>query len=132
MGAADPWKIVLASDPLRDARHKAHTGRQFLELQPRPQIRDRVIRAGSAGNILHFDPRLALDGGPDGLAAYHAIAADARRLLAPNARLLAETGKGQDVAVASLFAAAGLRGIGTARDLAGISRVVFAIRDPNP
>jgi release factor glutamine methyltransferase len=82
--------------------------------------------AALAAEVRDFDPRPALDGGPDGLAAYRAIAADARRLLAPNAHLLAETGKGQDAAVASLFAAAGLRGIGTAPDLAGISRVVFA------
>jgi len=85
-----------------------------------------------AAEVRDFDPHAALDGGPDGLAAYRAIAADARRLLLPNAHLFAETGKGQDAAVASLFAAAGLRGIGTAADLAGISRVVFATRHPNP
>ncbi len=96
-----------------------------------PYLRSGEIAALPA-EVRDFDPRPALDGGPDGLAAYRAIAADARRLLAPNAHLVAETGKGQDAAVASLFAAAGLRRIGTARDLAGISRVVFAIGDPNP
>ena len=35
--------------------------------------------------VRDYDPRRALDGGADGLAAYRAIAADARRLLAPQA-----------------------------------------------
>src|SRR5262249_20582842 len=38
------------------------------------------------------DPRLALDGGEDGLSAYRAIAADARRLLAPGGALVVELG----------------------------------------
>jgi release factor glutamine methyltransferase len=80
--------------------------------------------------VRDFDPFGALDGGPDGLAAYRAIAADARRLLAPNAHLVAEIGDGQRDAVSSLFAAAGLGRIRIASDLAGTSRAVLAIRDP--
>ena len=41
------------------------------------------------------DPRLALDGGTDGLAAYRAIAADARRLLAPRRRARGRAWRGQ-------------------------------------
>ena len=77
-----------------------------------------------------FDPRGALDGGPDGLAAYRAIAMDARRIVAPNAHFVAEIGKGQGNAVAALFAAAGFGDIRIAPDLAGISRAVTAIRNP--
>jgi release factor glutamine methyltransferase len=76
--------------------------------------------------VRDFDPCLALDGGADGLEAYRVIAADAFRLLAPKGRLFAEIGKDQDAQVAALFAAAGLRGIEVAPDLAGIPRVVFA------
>ena len=67
---------------------------------------------------------------PDGLAAYRAIAADARRLLAPGAHLVMEIGAGQADAVSALAAAAGLGAIAVAPDLAGIGRVVSARRNP--
>jgi release factor glutamine methyltransferase len=55
-----------------------------------------------------FDPRGALDGGPDGLDCYRAIAAAAPALLAPDGALVVELGAGQAEPVAALFAAAGL------------------------
>jgi release factor glutamine methyltransferase len=81
-------------------------------------------------DVREFDPRAALDGGPDGLAAYRTVATDARRILAPNAHLIAEIGNGQSDAVAALFAAAGFGRIRIAPDLAGISRAVVATRNP--
>jgi len=90
--------------------------------------RDEIVTLDS--EVRDFDPRGALDGGPDGLAAYRAIAIDARRIVAPNAHLIAEIGRGQGVAVAALFAAAGFRDVRITPDLAGISRVVTAIRNP--
>jgi release factor glutamine methyltransferase len=80
-----------------------------------------------APDVRDYDPRAALDGGPDGLAAYRAIAADARRLLAPQGWLAVEIGVGQAEAVAALLAAYGLAVAGTARcDLGGCPRVVVA------
>jgi release factor glutamine methyltransferase len=73
-----------------------------------------------------FDPRLALDGGQDGLDGYRAIAADARRLLAPEGILVVELGFGQAAAVGSLFAAAGLVSSAPRHDLSGISRALVA------
>ena len=43
-----------------------------------------------APDVRDYDPRLALDGGPDGLSAYRAIVADAKRLLAPGGYLVLE------------------------------------------
>jgi release factor glutamine methyltransferase len=84
-----------------------------------------------APDVRDFDPRSALDGGSDGLAAYRAIAADAKRLLAPGGWLAAEIGIGQADAVAALFAQAGLAIPHAPRhDLAGRPRVVTARRDP--
>jgi len=54
------------------------------------------------------EPSLALDGGIDGLAGYHAIAADALRLLSPFGHMVIELGAGQAADVSSLFSAAGL------------------------
>jgi release factor glutamine methyltransferase len=86
--------------------------------------------AALAPEVRDFDPRGALDGGPDGLGAYRAIAADAGRLLAPGAHVVMEIGAGQADAVSALAAAAGLGSIAVAPDLAGIGRVVSARRNP--
>src|SRR5262245_44573981 len=40
---------------LRDARHHPQRGGQLFHLQPRPQVRDRVIGARLAGNLPHRD-----------------------------------------------------------------------------
>ncbi len=80
-----------------------------------------------APDVRDYDPRAALDGGLDGLAAYRAIAADAPRLLAPGGWLAVEIGIGQAEAVAALFARHGLRvEDAPQRDLAGHPRVVMA------
>jgi release factor glutamine methyltransferase len=83
--------------------------------------------AALAADVRDHDPRAALDGGPDGLAAYRAIAADAARLLAPGGWLAVEIGVGQGDAVSGLLAARGL-GVAAAprQDLAGRPRVVLA------
>jgi release factor glutamine methyltransferase len=94
-----------------------------------PYIRSDEI-ATLEKDVREFDPHGALDGGADGLAAYRTIAGDARRLVAPNAHLIAEIGKGQGDAVAALFADAGFGGIVITPDLAGISRVVATVRNP--
>ncbi len=86
--------------------------------------------AALAPEVRDYDPRIALDGGEDGLVAYRAIAAEAQRLLAAGGRLFVELGAGQEVAVRALFTNAGLT-VGTARkDLAGNSRVLGAGRSP--
>jgi release factor glutamine methyltransferase len=57
-----------------------------------------------APEVREHDPRLALDGGPDGLQAYRAIAADLPRLLGARGHMVIEVGAGQAPAVAALFA----------------------------
>jgi release factor glutamine methyltransferase len=81
--------------------------------------------AALAPEVRVFDPRLALDGGPDGLAAYRAIAAGARELLSPDSILVLELGIGQLDAVEQLLASAGIAVIGEPRyDLLGIARAL--------
>ncbi|MBL8587805.1 MAG: HemK family protein methyltransferase, partial [Methylobacteriaceae bacterium] len=82
--------------------------------------------AGLAPEVRLHDPRLALDGGPDGLDAYRRLAPAAARLLAPGGLVLFEVGAGQAPAVAALLAAAGLSPAAPARDLAGRERVAIA------
>jgi release factor glutamine methyltransferase len=81
-----------------------------------------------APEVRLFDPPRALDGGPDGLGAYRAIARDAPRLLAPNGLLVVELGAGQCDAVANLFAAAGLAVEPPRHDLSGVPRALPVMR----
>ena len=94
-----------------------------------PSIRTDEI-AELEPDVREFDPRGAIDGGIDGLAAYRVIAIHARHMLTRGGHLIAEIGKGQGDAVAALFAAAGFGAISIAPDLAGVSRVVVAVHNP--
>ena len=81
--------------------------------------------AGLAPEVRDFDPRRALDGGPDGLAGYRALAADAGRLLAPDGVIVVELGFGQSQAASAIFAAAGLAPQPPKHDLLGIPRALL-------
>jgi release factor glutamine methyltransferase len=80
--------------------------------------------AGLEPEVRDFDPRGALDGGPDGLDGYRAIASDVRRLLAPGGVLALELGQGQLGTVTSIFAPVGLEPVTTRYDLSGIARAL--------
>lgn len=75
--------------------------------------------------VREHDPLLALDGGPQGLDAYHVLARALPALLRPGGRGVLELGIGQEDDVAALLAAAGLPADGPARrDLSGIARAI--------
>lgn len=76
--------------------------------------------------VRHFDPRLALDGGPDGLEPYRVIAASARQWLTPEGVLMVEIGSTQSGAVEEILGAAGFASLRTQKDIAGLDRVVIA------
>jgi release factor glutamine methyltransferase len=82
--------------------------------------------AGLPPEVRDYDPRRALDGGADGLAAYRRIAADLPRLLAQAGFFACEIGSTQADAVAAILIGAGLRHRETARDLAGLPRCIVA------
>jgi release factor glutamine methyltransferase len=87
-----------------------------------PYIESAAI-AGLSAEVRDHDPRLALDGGPDGLDAYRAILAALPRLLAEGGGAFLEVGRGQAAAVAQLAAPCGFA-TRPHVDLAGIERVV--------
>jgi release factor glutamine methyltransferase len=82
--------------------------------------------AALSPDVREYDPRRALDGGVDGLAAYRTIAAIAPRLLAPGGRLVVEIGTGQTSAVSELFVQNGLAIAPVRHDLSGTPRVLAA------
>jgi release factor glutamine methyltransferase len=74
------------------------------------------------------EPRLALDGGGDGLALVRRLLGDALALLAPGGALVLEIGAGQAAETARLCAAAGLTDVRVRRDLGQIERIVSAVK----
>jgi release factor glutamine methyltransferase len=75
-------------------------------------------------DVREFEPRLALDGGPDGLDVIRVLVAQAPARLVPAGALYLEVGEGQAPAVAALLRERGYHDVATRRDLAGIERVV--------
>jgi release factor glutamine methyltransferase len=53
--------------------------------------------------VRDFDPRLALDGGADGLVFYRKIAVEAKSFLKPDGKLMLEFGDGQADAIKKIF-----------------------------
>lgn len=105
--AGEPLDIVVSNPPYIPAEDIAHL---------QPEVRD-------------FEPRGALDGGPDGLAPYRAMMAQLALLPAPPRLIGFELGMGQAEAVADMLRAAGFWDeIVTIPDLAGIDRHVIGIR----
>jgi release factor glutamine methyltransferase len=79
--------------------------------------------------VKDYEPRLALDGGPDGLAFYRRIAAEAERRLNPNGAVMVEIGWTQEPAVRAIFEGQpGLRVGESSKDMGGRWRVVRAYR----
>jgi release factor glutamine methyltransferase len=83
---------------------------------------------GLATEVRDYEPRLALDGGPDGLAFYRRITLDASRFLKPGGSLLVEIGSTQADAVTGLFRTAGFTDVTVTRDGSALPRVVSGRR----
>lgn len=98
-GVAGPFDLVVANPPYIPSA-------EIDALQP---------------EVSRFEPRTALDGGPDGLDAYRAILPELPRLLAPGGLALTEIGQGQHAELVPMAGALGLS-VALHRDLAGIVR----------
>lgn len=88
-----------------------------------PYIPTDVIE-GLQAEVRDYEPRLALDGGNDGLHVYRILVVGSERALKPGGWLFMEVGQGQADAVSALMRRAGYANIEAFRDLAGIERVV--------
>lgn len=94
-----------------------------------PYLPSAVI-ASLPPEVSRFEPRLALDGGPDGMAVTRRIVAGAPPLLKPGAWLLIEIGEEQAGPLASLMAAEGFTGIRARHDLNGVERYIGGRWEP--
>jgi release factor glutamine methyltransferase len=90
-----------------------------------PYIRTAVLRELSR-EVIHHDPKLALDGGEDGLTAYVRIVADAVHLLRSGGGIALEIGFDQGEDVKKQLRHHGFGAIEIIRDLSGNDRVAVA------
>ena len=84
--------------------------------------------AGLAADVRR-EPRLALDGGADGLNFYRRIISGAPKFLKPNGFLAFEIGINQGEDVAALCRQTGFAVTAVRHDYAGIDRMVFAAKE---
>ena len=77
--------------------------------------------------VKDWEPRLALDGGPNGLAFYDRYLGDAMNILKPGGMALFEIGEGQGEAVRKLMFDYGFDDIRIEKDFAGHDRYASAV-----
>jgi len=78
-------------------------------------------------SVRDYEPRAALDGGEDGMAYFHAITINWRKLLKRGGHLAFECGEGQSAAVRYIMKQNGFGDIKTYKDTLGIERVVIGM-----
>ena len=84
--------------------------------------------AGLEPEVRDHDPRVALDGGADGLDFYRRLAAGAGALLNAGGLLMVELGDDQDPAARALFEAGGWSVEAIEKDYSGRTRILIAKR----
>ncbi|MFB1482483.1 peptide chain release factor N(5)-glutamine methyltransferase [Corallococcus sp. RDP092CA] len=148
VAAERPQATVLATDLSRDACALARENAQALGVADRVSVLEGDLFAPlppdatfgvvvsnppyiDTGDIaglsaeVRREPRLALDGGPDGLAALRRVIQGARRVLEPGGLLALEMGETQGSAVLELLRAAGYADARVEKDLERRERMAF-------
>lgn len=116
----DERVVVIAGDLL-----SAVTGFTVDLVVSNPPYLPTALIDGLPAEVREHDPRLALDGGPDGLAVIRDVVPAARRRLRAGGVLVMETAGGGHIgAVVALMAGAGLRDVEVRADLNGVERFV--------
>ena len=119
---------LLLTDRIRfehcDLFPDAYNGEKFdMIVSNPPYIRTKDIDTLEP-EVRDHEPRLALDGGEDGLCFIRRIAEDARRYLYSDGWLLLETGFDQGKEASVILKDAGYREVEIVKDLGGKDRVV--------
>lgn len=90
-----------------------------------PYVESAAI-AGLDPRVRDFEPRIALDGGPEGLDFYERYLADALNLLKPGGAVFFEIGETQGGAVSGLMEEFGFAEVRVEKDFSGHDRYAFA------
>ncbi len=111
---------VLAGDLLE----ALGAGRADLVVSNPPYLAS-AVAADLEPEVARYEPRAALDGGPDGLAVIRRIVVAAPRSLRASGALVLETAGGRaGASAAALMREAGFRDVAIRADLAGVDRFV--------
>lgn len=113
---------LLQSDLLTGVQGKKFS----LLLSNPPYIVSRVI-PGLEREVSEYEPKMALDGGEDGLLFYRRIAKEAKAVLLPGAKLYLEIGYDQGESVKDIFQKEGYEAVEVFPDLSGNPRVLRGI-----
>ncbi len=89
-----------------------------------PPYIPRLEIASLPPEVRDYDPRLALDGGGEGLDFYKVIASDGRRLLIAEGGAMVEFGDGQGERVQGIFEVKGWKHVRRHLDYAGVERIL--------
>lgn len=103
-------------------------GRRFDVITANPPYIATRELDGLQPDIKSFEPRLALDGGEDGLTLLRRIVAEASGHLVAGGVLAVEIGSDEGPAVRALFEGAGFTAVEIARDYGRLERVVSGVR----
>ena len=90
--------------------------------------RARTLKRSMPPCVREHEPRLALDGGADGLDFYRVICEKWRDVLCENGMLFFEVGIGQADSVLRIMRSSGFGDIQIVKDLNNIPRVVYGTR----
>ncbi|MBQ0134788.1 MAG: peptide chain release factor N(5)-glutamine methyltransferase, partial [Clostridiales bacterium] len=111
---------ILASPPMR-------MGSYDLIVSNPPYIATAEL-AELDVSVKDYEPRLALDGGEDGLKYYRAILSYWLSVLTPSGSVIMELGEGQAAKVMEMMRDAGLQEVRSVKDLYGTERVVVGTK----
>ena len=103
-------------------------GERFELITANPPYIPSAELGALAPDIRDFEPRVALDGGTDGLDVVRAVVAGASAHLEPNGVLAVEVGHDQAPRTTELFKRSGFVEVGVQKDYGGHERVVSGVR----
>lgn len=116
----------LAGDLYEPLRRQGLAGRINLLVSNPPYIPQASLE-GLQPEVRDYEPRMALDGGVDGLEVYRLLLAEAPAFLAPGGVMILELGQGQAADVRALAIRSGLMIYRMIKDGAGIPRVLILL-----
>ena len=102
-------------------------GKKFSLLLSNPPYIVSGVIPGLDREVSEYEPKMALDGGEDGLVFYRRIAKEAKAVLLPGARLYLEIGYDQGESVKDIFQKEGYEAVEVFPDLSGNPRVLRGI-----
>lgn len=116
---------AFADHKLSGAEREAGSGEKFDLIVSNPPYIETDVIGTLMPEVQEHEPRMALDGGADGLIFYRRIAQEAGKFLSGGGKLFFEIGCGQADCVRKIMETAGFEEIQVVKDFAGLDRVAY-------